>query len=376
MRKHLSMYSCFLALLCCGALLLNACGEAPAQGTAQPGATRGVTPTPTHGITPTPTRGLRPDLERGMIYPGWQPGSYGSVDTTWRKGVQDIKKQTGATWLEIPVLLTQDTPSSTNVYAGASTPGVDAFASGVRYAVSLGYHVFFIPLSGVNTSGGWAGIIQFGSQQQEQQWFDSYWKILKPYAQAAQDNGAEQMAIGTELSWLQENAPASMWNQLISRVRSVFKGKLTYDMNWTPSLYDPPQSWMSNPELSAIGLSEYVPLVDSAVRVDPAAMPDLWKARVGKLIDAFSNKVHKPIILSEVGYRNTSDALYAPYSAQSDAPVDQQEQAGAYAATLINVFGDSAIIGVFFWAWDNVARESIAGMQAVQVVNRWYTRKA
>lgn len=307
-----------------------------------------------------------------MIYPQWGANSYGVNDTTWQQGIQAIKTQTAASWLEIPVLLQQDTTYSTSVGPGSTAPSLDAFANGVHAAHALGYHVFFAPLLGVvNTPGAWSGVVQINAASQ-QAWFDSYWQALQPYAEAAQESGVEQMAIGTELVWLEQNAPASLWNQLIARVRSVFKGTLTYDMNWYPSLSQAPESWMKNPALNLIGVSEYIPLSDTPGRVDPSAMPNLWRDKVGKLIDTFAAQVGKPLILSEIGYRDSGDALYNPYSEQSSEPVDAQEQAGAYAATLINVFADPHIVGVFFWGWDNVGRLGIAGQQAAQVVHRWY----
>lgn len=363
-----------MAFFCASILfssLLAACGF---QSQALPGRKRTVVPTSTPSLSPTSSapKLLRPDLERGMIYPRWGANAYGVSDTTWQQGIQAIKTQTASSWLEIPVLLQQSTVYSTSVGPGSTAPTLDAFANGVHAAHALGYHVFFAPLLGVvNTPGAWSGVVQIASASQ-QSWFDSYWQALKPYAEAAQENGVEQMAIGTELVWLEQNAPAALWNQLIARVRSVFKGTLTYDINWYPTLSQAPASWMKNPALDLIGVSEYVPLSDTPGRVDPAAMPDLWHAKVGKLIDTFSAQVGKPLILSEIGYRNSGDALYNPYSEQSSEPVDEQEQAGAYAATLINVFANPHIVGVFFWGWDNVGRLGIAGQQAAQVVHRWY----
>ncbi len=86
---------------------------------------------------------------------------------------------------------------------------------------------------------------------------------------------------------------------------------------------------MKNPDLAMIGISEYNSLVDAAVSVDPKAMPSLWRNQVGKLIDAFSAQVGKQVLISEIGYRNTSDTLYNPWDTQSSAPVDQGAQAAA-----------------------------------------------
>lgn len=364
-------------------LLLVACSSAGSQGqakvpTAQPTTASQVLKA---GATPTSTTPqlLRPDLERGMVYPEWSPQAYGFDDSTWQQGVETMKTQTGATWVEMPVVFRQSTESSLDVGPDSNTVTVDAFGNGIQRAVSLGYHVFFVPLTDVVASGEWAGVIQYSSEQQIQTWFDRYWQALQPYAKVAQQAGAEQMAIGTELEWLSSHAPAALWNQLIANVQTVFKGALTYDMNWWPSLtvtHQGPPSWFHNPGLAKIGISEYIPLVDSSQRVDPSVMPALWKSRVGNVIDAFAEQVGKPVILSEIGYRDTSDALYNPFSGVGSGQGDSQEQAAAYAAALADVFADTHIAGVFFWAWDNVGALGVVGQQAVQVIHRWYTKTA
>lgn len=359
--------------MCC---IFAACSSDVTGSQATPGPSPAQTQAvPSPASTPTPPGLLRPELERGVVYPQYGPTAYGVANTAWQKGIKSIKSQTAATWLEMPILLEQSNNVSISVGQGATAPSLDAFVSGIHTAKELGFHLFVVPLLKVDTPGGWAGTIQISASYQ-QAWFDSYWNALKPYAQMAQENGVDQMAIGTEIVWLETNAPASLWNQLISRVRSVFKGDLTYDMNWYPSLTQDPTSWMKNSELKSIGLSEYVPLMDTPDAVSPDAMPALWKNKVGKLIDQFSEKVGKSIIISEIGYRSNSDALYSPFADHSSAPVDMQAQAAAYTAALTNVFADPHITGIFFWGWDNVGALGISGKQAVQVLYRWYSKAA
>ncbi len=365
---------CLLISLCS---FFSACGPAgnqPSLSTYTPPIVS--TPSPTVSPPPTTPSLLRPDLERGIIYPRFNQNSYGTADSTWQNGIQTIQAQTGATWLEIPTVFSQATSYSTNVGTGPNTPSLSAFTSGILRAHSLGYRVFFVPLSKVNVLGDWAGTIQFSTQSQEQAWFDNYWNALKPYAIAAQENGVEQMSIGTELVWLEHNAPDALWNGLIAHVQSVFKGTLTYDMNWWRSLYQPPASWLRNPALSMIGVSEYVSIVNSSEHVASDAMVGLWRDNVRNLIDSFSIQIGKKMIISEIGYRDTFDTFYNPYNAHSSAPVDTADQAAAYDAALSNIFADQYIAGVFFWGWDNVGRLGIAGKPAVQVVHKWYTQLA
>ncbi|MEO6891903.1 MAG: hypothetical protein ABI456_20040 [Ktedonobacteraceae bacterium] len=327
---------------------------------------------PPHNASPLPEPVRRSVFEKGIIYPRWNVDSYGSHDSVWQGSLSTIKTQTAAQWIEITVLFSQTSSNATTLQQDPSTPSVAAFTSGVRKARALGYHVFFVPLMTVRQPEGWSGSIVLHTLQQQQAWFNSYWHMISPYAQAAQDNGVEQMAIGTELQWLQQNAPATLWNQLIARVHSVFTENLTYDMNWS-SLDQPMKDWLKNPALTMIGVSVYIPLVQTPIRVAPQDMVSLWRYNIKTKLDTLATQVGKPVLISEIGYRNSADALYRTWEATSKAPADPAEQAGAYQAALSNTTPDPQIAGSFFWAWDNAAGHSIKGLPAVQVLHQWYS---
>jgi hypothetical protein len=314
----------------------------------------------------------RPDFEAGIVFPEWAPDGYG---TKWQQQLPTIQTQTGARWMEMTVLLSQATPNSTQVRTNQSAPTPQAFASGIKAARDQGYHVFVVPLMGVDSPADqWAGTIQFSNYRDEEQWFDSYWKTYQPYVEAAAQNGADQLAIATEMVILQHSAPATLWNTLISRIHSVFPGTLTYDMDWS-SLGPAPPSWMSNPLLAVIGISEYIQLANDRTRVDPREIPGLWKTVVKAALDKFSLQVGKSLIISEIGYRDTADALYNPWARYSTgSPPDPEEQAAACDAALINVIPDKRIVGIFFWGWDGVEGFKLSGQPAaLAVLNKWYT---
>lgn len=310
-------------------------------------------------------------FQTGIIYPRWQTNAYGTSDTAWQEGIKTIKAQTDAHWIEMPVLFSQSNSASTTVQPSQSAPGVKDFISGIRAAHALGYRVFFVPLMQVQQPGGWSGSIQTPSSQQ-QAWFDSYWHALQPYAQAAADNDVEQMAIGTELQWLQQHTPSSLWNQLITRERGIFNNTLTYDMNWS-SLALPLPDWLKNPQLAMIGVSSYIPLLATPQRLDPQEMPALWNEKVKSKLDALASQIGKSVLITEIGYRNSTDALYHTWEATTTAPSDPQEQAGAYNAALSNAWNDPQIAGTFFWGWDDVGRFAIKNQPATQVLHKWYS---
>jgi len=313
----------------------------------------------------------RPDFEAGIVFPEWTPDGYGAK---WQQQLPAIQTQSGARWMEMTVFLSQATDNSTQVRTNQSTPTPQSFARGIKAARDQGYHVFVVPLMGVDSPADqWAGTIQFSNYQDEAQWFDSYWKTYQPYAEVAAQNGADQLAIATEMVLLQQSAPATLWNTLISRIHSVFPGTLTYDMDWS-SLGQAPPSWMSNTLLAVIGISEYLQLANDHTRVDPKDIPGLWKTIVKTALDNFSQQVGKSLVISEIGYRNTADALYQPWARYSTvSPPDPEEQAAACDAALINVIPDPHITGIFFWGWDGVEGFKLSGQPALAVLNKWYT---
>jgi hypothetical protein len=340
---------------------------------------KGATPSApiaTATTVPAPTKPTmhyqRPDFQTGVVYPQWNQYSYGPSDPTWQQGITDIAKQTAARWLEMPVLFSQDSPTSTQVKLGLSTPTLESFIAGIRIARALGFHVFVVPLLGVIGQGTWAASIQFSTYAQEQQWFDSFWQTYQPYVIAAAIAGAEQVSIGTEEIWLQQFAPVSLWNTLIARVHSVFSGIITYDMNWS-TLSPPFPAWMSNPNLGVIGVSEYIPLTNVRERIDPTIMFSLWRDKIKVVLDNASIALGKRIVISEIGYRNSADTLYHTWYPESTvSPPDPVEQAAACDAALANVISDPHIIGIFFWGWEDVEGFKLSGQPAVAVLHKWY----
>jgi hypothetical protein len=340
-----------------------------------------VTLTPTVPSTPDEELSqLRPQkpcktkqryFQTGVSFPQWSPTSYGENDTKWLTELPDMVTQTSACWVGMPVLFNQASLTSTTVTQGPSTPSISSFNYGLHFAHDLGLHIFVTPLLQVSGSQPWSGAIKFATYEQEQQWFQSYWQAIKPYAVAAAQAGVEQFALGTEYQWLQDNAPDSLWNGLIANLRSIFPGMLTYDMNWT-SLQSPPRSWMRNANLKMIGVSAYLPLINTPRRVDPQQIFSLWQQTVKRALDNFAIELGEPIFISEIGYRNSADALYHSWEATSSAPPDQVEQAAACDAALANVIPDPHILGIFFWGWDDTGAFNLHGLQAVKVIHTHY----
>jgi hypothetical protein len=292
-----------------------------------------------------------------------------------------MQDQTGARWVEIEIDLYQDTSSSTTVHAGPTSSSPDDMANGIQIAHGDGLHVFVVPHLFYGPQAAWGGLITFSSAQQATAWFAGYWQALLPYLQAAQRVGAEQFALGNEYVGI-EQASSSLWTTLIDRAAAVYTGNLTYNINHGHYTARP---WMKDPRLAYIGVSMYEDIASAPGPLTFAQIAGVWKQRIIPELDFFSKSIGKPIVLSEIGYKNSTDTLYHPWVAYSTGALpDPQLQADAYKAALLAAFSDKNIVGLYFWHWTDVPHNpsdindlySPNGLPAAQVLQTLYLSPA
>jgi hypothetical protein len=174
------------------------------------------------------------------------------------------------------------------------------------------------------------------------------------------------------LQTIQQQVPAPYWNQLISNIRSLFKYNLTYDMNWS-SLGNPIPSWFKNTDLALIGVSSYIPLSNTPAQINPQQISLQWQQKILSKLDTLSTQIGKQVLISEIGYRDTSDAFYQTWLSTSHAAINTTVQADAFDAALSNTYADPHIAGTFFWGWDDVDMFMIKGTPAAQILHKWYS---
>lgn len=335
------------------------------------------TSTPLPTATPIVTYS-RPNFQTGVIFPQWGAAGYGEADPNWRTGLTEIQQQTAARWVEMDVNFVQDAYNSTQVEADpATTPTPDNVRQGIIRAHNLGDHVFLVPLITLRhpTSQGsrWSGDMRCYTLCSL--WFASYFKTYLPYLHVAQEMSVEQVSLGTEYGYVELASP-DLWSQFIAKVHAVYNGKLTYDVNFTTfqSHGVTLPAWFRDPHLSSIGVSAYFSLIDRPARVPPSQIPALWKKRVQSWLDQISIAMGKPVLVAEIGYRNSADALYDPFASATGAPPDPEEQAGAYEAALEDLIkgGDRHVQGIYFWAWSQPPFAP-NNLPAAAVLHQWYT---
>ncbi len=312
-------------------------------------ASQSQTPAPTASATPAdPT--VRQIFEQGVAYPKWGERAYGVNDSSWPYAVQSMRDQTNARWVEMLVSLDQSGYTSTSVYTGPDTLSPDGLYVGVLSARQAGLNVFIEPLLNVRDEpDNWSGNVTFATHAQAQLWFQSYWAAYQPYVKAAKEAGASQISIGAEYDKLEKHYP-DLWTWLAHQVKETFDGPVTYDANHSIMGQTAP-AWMRDPALSYIGVSMYASLQQTPHELTEAQIERLWKTDVLPQLDALSAQVGKPVILTEIGYRNTSDTLHDPWNWHTNAPADPTLQGAAYRAALTMTAGDQHIAGLYFWAW-------------------------
>lgn len=356
-------------VLVTGGLGLPAVGAVPGPGTQADAAVHGSA---APAVASVALR--RPDFQTGMTFPQWGMAAYGPADGNWRLGLTEIRQQTGARWVEMTVDFRQPSQDATVVRATPTlTPTPASVVAGIRLAHQMGYRVLLVPLVTVGGRAPWSGTIPVGTPAHALAWFHAYFAAFRPYVAAAARAGVDELAIGTEL-WHLEAAPSPLWTWLIHRIHHAYRGPLLYDMN-SASLAAPVRPWMRSPDLSGIGVTMWIPVTRRRMPVSQARVTAMWGRRDRRPLDRFARALGRPVVVTEVGYRDTADCLVSPAKWRSSAPKSLSCQAEAYAAVLRNLLVDPHVRGVFFWAW-SVPPFQPNYRPAAAVLRRWFTSSA
>lgn len=185
--------------------------------------------------------------------------------------------------------------------------------------------------------------LEFTNEQDWQTFEKDYRGYVLYYARIADSLKVDLYCITTELDRFAVARP-DFWNQLISQVRAVYKGKLTYAANW--DRYDKIPFWS---RLDYIGVDAYFPLAkdrEPSVR----AMNRGWKDHLRGL-SRLSSAQQKPILFTEFGYRACDHAAEKPWESETDCTPNPTAQANAYKALLETVWPQPWFAGGFVWKW-------------------------
>ena len=192
--------------------------------------------------------------------------------------------------------------------------------------------------------GNYTGHVNMTSEALWNQFEISYSSFILEYADLAQKINAEIFCIGTELEKFIEIRP-KYWNTLIKEVKKIYKGKLTYAANWDE--YKRTPFWS---QLDFIGIDAYFPVSDEQT---PSLEESIkgWQKHV-PTIKQLSDKVKKPILFTEYGYRSVDYSGKEPWNYnRSMNKVNLQAQVNTTKALYETFWDKDWFAGGFIWKW-------------------------
>ncbi|WP_394350025.1 glycoside hydrolase family 113 [Tenacibaculum aiptasiae] len=198
--------------------------------------------------------------------------------------------------------------------------------------------------------GEFTGYIKMNSEENWKTLEASYLEFILTYAKTAELLKADVFCIGTELEQFVINRP-EFWDKLIKEVRKVYKGKLTYAANWDEFKRVP--FWE---EIDYIGIDAYFPLSEKK-------SPTLEEFEKGwgphkKEILRVREKVNKPVLFTEYGYRSINYAGKKPWEAHRvEGEINLENQKNATQALYNQFWKEDWFAGGFIWKWFHKHKE-------------------
>jgi nucleotide-binding universal stress UspA family protein len=237
----------------------------------------------------------------------------------------------GANAVALIPFLWQPGPGDPSIILGDAV-SLDQMRAGIRQARGLGLRVMVKPHIWVPQT--WAGAIEFARAEDRAEWLRRYRAILLDMAELAQAEGAEALALGTELRGVSGD-PA--WTEIIAAVRGRFRGTLTYVAHWDGEL----DRLSFRPLLDMPAVSLYPPL-----GADDAGLA----ARIDTLAAELARK--GPLWIGELGLRSAVGAQTKPWESPEER--DAHPDGGLQARVLdhwLTALDRHGMRDILVWRW-------------------------
>ena len=192
--------------------------------------------------------------------------------------------------------------------------------------------------------GEFTGFLEASSEADWKLLEASYSDFILEYAEMAQEYNVEVFCVGTELEAFITHRPA-YWLELIKAVKAVYTGKLTYAANWDEFWTTP--FWH---QLDYIGIDAYFPVSTMQTPTVEDCIKGWAKHKPG--LKAFSEKLDRPILFTEFGYRSVDYTGKEPWRYdRSMTSVNLIAQNNATQALFDAVWDEDWFAGGYLWKW-------------------------
>lgn len=213
----------------------------------------------------------------------------------------------------------------------------------LSWARERGMSAMLIPhIAYWGTKFSWRGEINFVTPEEWDRFFSEYETWIVQMAKLAESEHAEIFCVGLEFSYPQKYE--ERWRKIIAAVRAVYRGKVTYGVNWNE--YADVKFWDA---LDYIGVLAYFPLTKSA---DPSAaeISAAWEKRCAEL-EKFSKQNGKQFLFVEIGYNESSRAAAEPWGFKMGGDHAAEIQQRCIDVALALPAKHSFIAGMYWWKW-------------------------
>lgn len=321
---------------------------------------------------------------QGFNYPAFYNGGYENGDTL------ASLQATGSNSVALEDEYSIDVQNSTIVSDPNYTDSLTSLGDTIKEAEADGQQVMVRPLIDfLNPSidGGLTGDYRsYFNPANPSAFFASYQTMLVDQATVAQQDGAQVFCIGTELDQLTGPAYLSDWTKIITAVKAVYSGKLTYSAEWddntspwqyggtglpvgTGNIETQVSFWN---QLDYVGIDEYAPISDATnpteaqlvagweqTPTDTSVRDVTGNQSLVSYFEGVSADIGKPLFFTELGYEDATDAASQPFGTSTNT-VDQPLQTALYQAfgTAWAAQNNGSLVGVNFWNWDPNSAET------------------
>ncbi len=280
----------------------------------------------------------KPPAQRGAAL-----GLY-SEDPAWSYvDFIDEMSAAGVTHVAVVIPYYLKTSRSSKIYAHPRfTVPMHTVRRTIKDIRDRGMKVFLFPILRVEdqSDGGWRGVL---APKNPDRFYAEYTTWISRFAKLASQLRVPVLSVGSELSSLDVDEPR--WRSLISHVRSLYGGKLTYSANW-----DHYEEVKFFDALDFAGVTGYFELVPEGTRPSTEDLVYGWRVYHQRLM-RWAHLLGKPILLTEVGYLSQRGTASWPWKEGADEPLDLEIQRRCYEA-FCRIWNDEPrLAGAYFWNW-------------------------
>jgi hypothetical protein len=263
---------------------------------------------------------------------------------------------TGATCVSLQAIYRMDTGHSNEIRRHpTSSPTEASLRRTFRQAKVRGLRMMFFPTINLrdeaDNADWWRGNIQ---PDDWDLWWRNYTAFNLRLAALAQEGGVEWYSLGTEMA--STHRFPDQWRRMAAAVRTVFKGKLVYSVN-----FDSHDSFTFGDCLDVIGINTYDPIAKYDEYPSSDQIRDAWWWVVYKA-RTLTARFHRPVMITEVGYPSVAHAHVGPWDFRTDKPLDLALQnlllRGAFG--VLRHWSDGEAVFYYLYG-ENLAQKPVGG---------------